>query len=336
MGTGCVKVHSHTEPSAFAELKAEWTDLLAESTPRSIFLTPQWQSLWWRNFSEGRGLRVLAVRSAEEKLLGLCSLVESDGTLEFLGGRDLCDHLDVLCAPGHEETVAGGLLGQIAEGLSGIREVDLHFVPGDSRMISPLKEAAEGSGWRVAIREEETSPFIPLPATWDDYLAGLGGKDRHELRRKMRRAETSGELRMRDSTPARLREDMETFLRLHALSAPEKSQFMDARMRDFFGQVGETLMAEGWLRLTILDLDGTPAAALLSFDYDDATLVYNSGYDPALSAASPGIALFGYSIRAAIQEGRRAFDFLRGNETYKYRLGGQDRPLYHVNLRPNP
>ncbi|MFQ5912746.1 MAG: GNAT family N-acetyltransferase [Nitrospinota bacterium] len=329
-----MKVDSLTDASAFSELERDWRDLLAESPPRSIFLTPQWQNLWWRHFSGGRNLRIVTVRSAEGKLLGLCSLTEAQGRYEFLGGEDLCDHLDVLSVPGHEETVANELLAEAGENFPGVREVDLHFVPEDSRILSPLREAAMGMRWDVSIEAEETSPFIPLPETWEAYLAGLRGKDRHELRRKMRRTEGAGSLRVRTSSPAEFREDLETFLRLHALSAPEKLQFMDAPMQEFFREAGERILSEGWLRLTLLEVDGDQAAALLTFDYDGAVLAYNSGYDKRFSAVSPGFTLFTYAIRAAIQEGRRAFDFLRGNETYKYRLGGQDRPLYHVNLRP--
>jgi CelD/BcsL family acetyltransferase involved in cellulose biosynthesis len=38
-------------------------------------------------------------------------------------------------------------------------------------------------------------------------------------------------------------------------------------------------------------------------------------------------------IREAIEEGRRAFDFLRGSERYKYDLGGTDRLLYRIAVR---
>ena len=336
MGINCVKTDIYAHASAFVELKPEWMDLLAQSAPRSIFQTPQWQNLWWDNFSDGLNLRILTVRSEEGELLGLCSLAEAEGRFEFLGGKDLCDHLDVLARPGHEETVAGGIMETLADSLPGPVELDLHFIPEDSKTLSPLREAAKGMGWEVTLEAEETSPFILLPPTWEEYLETLRGKDRHELRRKMRRAEEFGVLRIRNSSPAELQEDMDVFLRLHAISAPEKSEFMDDRMREFFRQTGRTLAAEGWLRLTFLELDGTPAAALLCFDIDGALLVYNSGYDTGLSAASPGIALFGYAIREAIRDGRRTFDFLRGNETYKYRLGGRDRPLVHFNLRPNP
>jgi CelD/BcsL family acetyltransferase involved in cellulose biosynthesis len=330
-----VKVDLHTDASVFDDLEKEWTDLLAESTPRSFFLTPQWQRLWWKNFADGRNLRVWSVRSPEGRLVGLCSLTETTEGIEFVGGKDLCDHLDILSLPGHEETVATGLLGEISRGPSSGGSVDLHFIPESSRFLSPLKEKAEQMGWKATLEPEETSPFIPLPETWEEYLASLRGKDRHELRRKMRRAEEYGSLLLRTTSPEEIDDDLETFVRLHALSTPEKSDFMDQKMQDFFRQVGKAFMAEGWVRLFILELNEVPAAALLAFDYDDALLIYNSGYDPSLSAASPGIALFGYTIREAIREGRRAFDFLRGNESYKYRLGGKDLPLYHLNLRPS-
>ena len=336
MGTDCVKVDAYSDASVFDSLEAEWTDLLAKSTPRSFFLTPQWQRLWWDHFSDDRRIRIFAVRSGDDEMLGLCTLSYVDGRAEFLGGRDLCDHLDVLSLPGHEETVASGVLMEVREHIQELQELHLNFVPEDSRMIQPLQAVSKDLGWEISMEAEETSPYIPLPESWDEYLTSLRGKDRHELRRKMRRAEAHAPLTIRKSTKDTLEKDIETFIELHAMSTREKSDFMDQAMKEFFRRVAFTAMAEGWLQLSFLEFDGAPAAGLLCFDYDQTLLIYNSGYDASLSSANPGIALFGYTIRDAIEDGRRTVDFLRGNETYKFRLGGQDRLLYHVKLCPKP
>jgi len=80
--------------------------------------------------------------------------------------------------------------------------------------------------------------------------------------------------------------------------------------------------------LTFLTVNGKPAATYLNFDYDNRILVYNSGLVPQTYAhLSPGIVLLAFNIQRAIDLGRREFDFLRGNEEYKYRMGGIDRPV---------
>jgi CelD/BcsL family acetyltransferase involved in cellulose biosynthesis len=82
---------------------------------------------------------------------------------------------------------------------------------------------------------------------------------------------------------------------------------------------------EGWLQLSFLEVDGVKAAGYLNFDYADHIWVYNSGIDFQFGDLSPGWVLLGYLLQWAIEHKRRAFDFMRGNESYKYRFGGVDR-----------
>jgi CelD/BcsL family acetyltransferase involved in cellulose biosynthesis len=96
-------------------------------------------------------------------------------------------------------------------------------------------------------------------------------------------------------------------------------------MQAFFFDVAGVLHEEGWLQLAFVELVGEKAASLLNFDYGGAILVYNSGYDPlSYRSLSPGIVVTARSIEHAIEQGRGTFDFLRGDEEYKYRFGAHD------------
>ncbi len=122
-----------------------------------------------------------------------------------------------------------------------------------------------------------------------------------------------------------LRAEMQRFIDLHQKSTPEKDQFMDPAMQAFFFEVAQVLQERGWLQLAFVEMNGEKAATLLNFDYGDDILVYNSGYDPAkYRHLSPGIVVTARSIEHAISLGRNKFDFLRGDEVYKYRFGAQD------------
>ena len=57
---------------------------------------------------------------------------------------------------------------------------------------------------------------LPAGADMDAYLATLGKKERHEIRRKVRRAESVGEVRLDDSTDPLA--DLEAFIELHQKS----------------------------------------------------------------------------------------------------------------------
>jgi CelD/BcsL family acetyltransferase involved in cellulose biosynthesis len=96
-------------------------------------------------------------------------------------------------------------------------------------------------------------------------------------------------------------------------------------MQSFFAEVAEVLRSRDWLQLAFVEMDGRKAASLLNFDYGDTILVYNSGYDPfQFRHLSPGIIVTARCIEHAIALGRNKFDFLRGDEVYKYRFGAQD------------
>ena len=94
---------------------------------------------------------------------------------------------------------------------------------------------------------------------------------------------------------------------------------------DFFFDIAQVLQDAGWLQLTFVEMNGEKAASLLNFDYGGDILVYNSGYDPQqFRHLSPGIIVTARCIEHAIHLGRAKFDFLRGDEVYKYRFGAQD------------
>jgi CelD/BcsL family acetyltransferase involved in cellulose biosynthesis len=118
---------------------------------------------------------------------------------------------------------------------------------------------------------------------------------------------------------------MESFIDLHQKSTPEKDAFMDPQMQGFFFDAAQQLQQQGWLQLAFVQINGEVAASLLNFDYGGDILVYNSGYDPyQFRHLSPGIIVTARSIEHAIELGRNTFDFLRGDEVYKYRFGATD------------
>jgi CelD/BcsL family acetyltransferase involved in cellulose biosynthesis len=184
------------------------------------------------------------------------------------------------------------------------------------------------------VEREEVCPILRLPESWETYLSLLDGKERHELRRKMRKAESaSPPLQFRQCSEEECaRQDIKAFICLHRKSRPDKEAFMNGQREGFFRDASNALAQRGWLRLYILEREGKAAAAMFCFDYEDTLYLYNSGYDPELSPLSPGIVLIGHCLQDAISRGKRYFDFMRGEEDYKYRLGGEDSPIYRIRI----
>jgi len=327
-----MRIEFHFDRGGFAALKPEWNDLLHRSCCNTVFLTWQWQNAWWKHLGDG-DLLLLAFRSDEDgRLVGLAPIfhcADQDGRAVFalVGCRDVSDYLDLIVEVGQEEAVYTAFLDYLeGDSAPAWDAIDLCNIPQDSVTYELLRHMADQRGYATVVEVEDVAPVISLPDSWDEYLMSLDKKQRHEIRRKLRKAGAAGEAEFYIVGPEHdLRAEMTAFIDLHQKSTPEKDKFMDPQMQAFFFDVAQVLQAEGWLQLAFVQVLGEKAASLLNFDYGGSILVYNSGYDPvSYRSLSPGIVVTARCIETAIELGRETFDFLRGDEEYKYRFGAHD------------
>lgn len=326
-----MRVGLYTEKEAFLPLQEEWNRLLVSSPSDTIFLTWEWQSLWWEFFGRGHRLLLLTARH-EEELVGIAPLFYAhEDIIRLVGGTEISDYLDIIALSGHEREVWSAFLAYLLEECSW-DTLDLHNLPAASPTREVLLSLKEEYGLKVAASREDVCPLIFLPETWEGYLQMLDRKQRHELRRKLRKAQREAQVDWYlVSENADLASEMEKFLDLHQRSSPHKDQFMDQTMQRFFKAMAKSTFEAGWLRLGFILINGLKIASLLCFDYGDSILLYNSGYDPErYRALSPGVLATAHCIEEAIQQKKKVFDFLRGSEEYKYRFGAQDTEVYRL------
>lgn len=205
----------------------------------------------------------------------------------------------------------------------GFRKFQLDYVREDSETFRRFKD-------RGKVTNVEVAPFIDLPKTWEEYLVSLERKHRKELKRKIKRLEI--EKSFYECSESTVRSDFKEFVRLHRLSDPAKNQFMSESMKAFFWDI-MTQPIVGWKSsLCFLKIEGKTVAGIMSFESDDEYWLYNSGYDPEFAYYSVGLLLKAHSIKKAIEAGKKKYDFLRGNERYKYELGAKDLQLYRIEI----
>ena len=338
----------YRDDSGFDALRDEWNDLLGRSRFDTIFLTYEWQSTWWRHLGQSRGpLYLLAGRNAGRLVAILPLYVQEEGgpALQVVGCIEVSDYLDLIIEEGYEEEVFRGFLAWLDGPDAPVWDyVDLCNQPAASLSHTVLPELAGAAGFVAEVVQEDVSPILTLPKledhedpsaenAWDAYLATLDKKERHEIRRKLRRIE-------REAPDAALRfveagsdlsAAVDAFIALHRNSRSDKHAFMTEEMQAYFRAIAGVLAERGWLQLSFLEVEGQPVATYFCFDYRDEILVYNSGYDPAgMPQLSPGWVLLARLIQHAIALGRRRFDFLQGDEDYKYRFGGVDTPVFRT------
>ena len=291
------------------------------------FTQPSWMQAWQEAFAPQASLWIRSYRP-EARPVGIAALRLEGATARLIGDPDVCDHLDLVCAADRREEFCSALLDRLKD--CGIERLELNPLRPDSLVMEALVPAARARGCGVSIAEENVLFELSLPGSWEDYLERLSGKQRHEVRRKLRRLENGAAAAFRlVQEPAAPGTAVNDFLRLFRRNRQDKAVFMDDRMQAYFRLLAERVPGTC---LGFLDVDGKPAAAVWCCDHGGSRYLYNSGYDARLRHLSVGILCKILSIRDAIARGLGAFDFLKGDEIYKRQLGGRPVPIYSCQI----
>ncbi len=305
---------------------AAWRDSTGDLPWDTFFVLPPWVRVWQQHFAPDADFRFAAVMR-DDCLIGIAPLLVRGGTACLTGSADVCDFVDFIVARGAETDFSNALLGHLAG--SAISVLQMPSLRPDSIARRWLLPVAREHGYQVSMVEDDVSLERDLPATWEDYLLLLSTKQRHEVRRKLRRLQEAGAVSYRFiEDPGEIPAFIETFLGFFVESRSDKATFLTSQMDDFFRAMTLATFEAGLLRPAVLELDSVPVAAVLAFDYQDVVYLYNSGYDPEYRSLSVGIASKVLYIKDCIIRGRKKFDFLKGGEHYKYQLGGEVVRLY--------
>ena len=319
---------TNTPIVSFQEIEREWESVLRDSPENTLFLTSQWQRVWWDTFGEGHTMCGFTYPESNE-ISAIASLAKSGDTVSFIGSEDTFDYNDFLIRPGHEVGFYQTLLDCMEEQKFGmLRLVSLRET---SPTLQILPDLARKHGYTVEVKEEDVTSGIGLPSTWDEYLSLLNKKDRHELRRKIRRMDSQTDWKWYSLTePTEVNERLGEFIKLMRQSRADKDEFMTPERERFFYNITQRMSELGLLQLYFLHMDGVTVATSLCFDYGGSRLLYNSGYDPEYAYYSVGLLLNAMCLKDAIEQGLTYFDFLRGPEPYKAHLGGHQRNLFQM------
>lgn len=317
----------------FERVCDDWQSLLSSVREPLPFVTPAWQRIWLEHFRGNRTVRVFAARDGE-RLAGVAPLLIDGARAEFVGHYSICDYMDAAVTPGIERQFWASLLRRLAG--DGVNELDLRGILESSPSLDAIAAAAPAAGYGIERHEEAISPNADLPASWDEYLGSLSKKDRHELRRKLRRLDSAGgDVRFRIVTEAPEADALlDRLFHLMRISNHHKEEFLDRPgMQTFFREMTAVMANAGMLRFHALTFDGEAVAMVLNFDVGGRLYMYNSGYDPQYSHYAVGLMSKALLLRDAIENGRTAVDFMRGDESYKHDLGARDRKVYRLVLK---
>ena len=271
------------------------------------------------------------------------TLVPGEAKAVFLGASYHADYATVLADSSDMQAVAAAVARAFARppdpahGSTPWDVVDLRRLrptdPATASLEVALRAAAAGSAWSVAREQEDVCPVVTSPSgEWDAYLATLDKKARHEIRRKLRRATAVAPMTIAIGAPTV--EAIDAFIALHRMRFGDDGLFPDnpggERSRRFVHRLAELELAEaGSRQLHVAQVRCGPRLVFcaLAFDDGEQVFLYNAGMDPSVAEVSPGVTGTALYFQDRLAAGRRRFDFLRGNEPYKYEWGAVDEPI---------
>lgn len=339
-----MEFQQHSSFKDFADHQINWNLLLSKSATQVPFLTYEYQRAWWHTRGGGEWPQesnlVIIAGYQDDQLVGVAPLfhslnLEGKPALMFVGAIEVSDFLDFIGEPSQLPEFIKGLFDflQSSPNVPQWEVLDFYNILEDSPTLKLLQDEAEQQGWKHEQTLIQPAPYIPLPNDYQTYLENIDKKQRHEIRRKLRNAEQG----FLESTlyitedPAMLDSDIDAFINMMAQD-PNKQAFLTEPMRQHIHKTARTAYEQGWLHLAFLLLNGKKAAANMSFIYNERLWLYNSGWEWDFREYSPGWVLLAYLIEWAIEHNLKEFDFMRGNEGYKYKFGAIDRHIYRVKV----
>jgi CelD/BcsL family acetyltransferase involved in cellulose biosynthesis len=307
-----------------------WHELVEADPAGTFFHTPAYLKLYWEEFGETPESLLLAFAEEDDGTqVGAVAFERMGEKLRFLGGTEVTDYMGPVGLPDRQDAMAKELWTALLT-RGDWREADLRGLAEDRPWLGLLRDAAAAAGMAVVETDDQNgvAPFLPLPPTWEAYLASLPSKSRHEIKRKARKlAEEAGEFRIVTADGQTMIALLDRFVELHRMSEGPKGVFMVPGMEIFFRRLGEAFCADGVFRLTFIDVGGELAAGTIGFVWGGTSYLYNSAFDRSWGNLAPGMVLVAEDIRLAIEEGCTGFDLLKGDYRYKYRFGSYPRAV---------
>ena len=298
-----------------------------QSISDSIFLTPfdliSWKKTWIDNY--GKDFQ-------DSFYFGdnyFAPLMKNKGEISFISSKDLCDYNNILISE-PDISIIQSLIQDIFKD-SEIKKIFLESIPGDSQLFDYFNNLR--NELKIEIMNEDVSPFLVLPNSWEEYLSSLRKKHRHELRRKIRRLEETVEFTSGDIYDSgEIYNNLDEFIYLHKISSKEKENFMNENREKFFKELILNLSKENKIIYSYLKVENKTVSSSISFYLNDTRYLYNSGFDPKYNYLSVGLLNHAFAIQRSISKRFKIFDFMRGNERYKYELGGIDKLIYSITI----
>ena len=333
------------------KIQKNWNSVYAADPQAQFFLSWVWLSGWLEMVAE-RWL-ILAAKpdthdSSYVAFFPLKLLVQQQDGGDFeielcMAGNSMADYTGIICLPGYEKEVIPTFAAYIKEQLVWSTFDVQNILETDQRMYQFLNNFSEDSfdfsQCRIQNEGEDTdnyiAPYISLSLVddWDYYLQNyVSSNTRQKIRRFLRKVESSDEFHITHVNAENLESHIEILLKFWDLKwRATKGKDCDVII-DAISGILRHCFENNCLYFPVLWKGDRPLGAIANFvDVDQKSMLFLiTGRDQSCKNPPPGLILHADAIRYAIENGFKVYDFLKGNEKYKYSFGSKERRIDHI------
>lgn len=330
----------------FARLKGNWDAVYDADPEAQFFLSWDWLSQWIGHLNGPWFVLAAKANAAASQYVAFFPLKlktkERAAGVGFydeisMVGNYAADYTGFICSPEHQDNA----IPAFAQHLKRMNwaQLRLEYLSASNRRVELFLRAFPGKNFvtREIAKINKTDnidncicPAVSLPNDWDAYLnERLSTNSRQKARRFLRQLDNSSELRITHATTDTIERDLKILIEYWAAQwGARKGNRLQSIVNMNYSML-RRCAERGLLFLPVLWKNDTPLGALASFidPRKKSLLFYLGGRNESFNNPPPGFLLHAYSIRYAIGAGIVTYDFLRGNEAYKYSFGAAERRI---------
>ena len=315
----------------FVEIASEWESMNENNKNGNLFLSWHWNYTWWKTFNKNRSIYILTFRNNQE-LVGILPMYRQKKrhwtgmrftVLSFMGTENTSsEHLSFLYRSGFERAVVREFINFLERNKDQWDIVQIRDFADDTVIVGMLQAESKNRGFTLLFDRTEICPYLTLPQSNDIFYANLSSNMRYNIRRRKRQLKKLGfEMHVKDKFD-RNNSAFTEMVRLHNARWQMDSlpgNFRSQAIQTFHKELLVSKIEQCKPLLFFLSNNEMNIAAIYAFQCRDKLLYYQGGYDPAYSKYSPGLTLTALVIEYAISKGLKEYDFLRGDEEYKWK-----------------
>ena len=304
-----------------ADLKKLWVTF--ENQKENPFLNYDVNKIWHDILGQNYKLNILTDMKSF-----IAPIAIKDNIAYFCGSKDVFDYHNLI----YDKNVNNQSIKLIIDHLlidDKVLKIELNSILQKSHLHDCLINFQDD--YDIEFVNEDVSPGISLPDSFDEYLSNLTKKNRHEIRRKIRKFEKNFEFKIINANHENVDKLLLEFIRLMKLN-PEKKLFLNQDRVNFMSKIIKYSVLEGRGELNFIEINKDLVSTSFAFKNNEKLFVYNSGFNNDYSEYSVGLINHVYNIKNKINT-YNYIDFLRGDEEYKYRIGCEDRKLLTIKIK---